>query len=187
MKNSIKLKPYGPLMAEHRIIEQMAALIKIEINKIEKEKSVDPHFINATVGFLRTYADRCHHGKEEDILFEALKKKKISKQHFETLQQLLEEHTIARETVKALINAKDSYVNGNKSALSDIKDNLSKLAELYPTHIELEDKHFFIEVMQYFNEKEQNKMVKDFWEFDRKMIHSEYKDKVVKLKEEIVK
>ncbi len=187
MKNSVKIKPYGPLMAEHRIIEQMAALIKIEVKKIEKEKSADPHFINAAVGFLRTYADRCHHGKEEDILFEALKRKKVSKQHFETLQQLLEEHTIARGVVRALIAAKDNYVKGDKSALSDIKANLSKLATLYPAHIELEDKHFFIEVMKYFNDKEQDKMVRDFWEFDRKMIHSEYRDKVVKLKEDISK
>jgi hemerythrin-like domain-containing protein len=182
---AVKIKPYGPLMAEHRIIEQIAGVMKAEVARINKEKRIDPHFINATAAFLRTYADRCHHGKEEDILFAALKRKKISKQHFETLQQLLEEHEIARKNVRDMLAAKERYVRGDRSALSDIKSCLSRLAALYPAHIELEDRHFFIEVMQYFSEREQNRMVKDFWEFDRKIIHSEYKDKVVRLKEEI--
>ena len=33
---------------------------------------VDPVFIDTAVDFIHTYADRCHHGKEEDILFKAL-------------------------------------------------------------------------------------------------------------------
>ncbi|MFX0049145.1 MAG: hemerythrin domain-containing protein, partial [Candidatus Hermodarchaeota archaeon] len=61
--------PIGPLMAEHRIIEKMIALMQKEIEKIKKFNKVNPLFIDTAVDFIRMYADRTHHGKEEDILF----------------------------------------------------------------------------------------------------------------------
>ena len=63
------MKPIGPLMWEHMLIEKMARLFKVEIEKNTEQKSVNTGFIDAAVDFFRTYADRTHHGKEENILF----------------------------------------------------------------------------------------------------------------------
>ena len=57
------------------------------------------------------------------------------------------------------------------------------LSWLYPKHIELEDRHFFIPVMDYFTEDEQQKMVGEFFEFDRNIIHNKYR----KIAEELEK
>jgi hemerythrin-like domain-containing protein len=62
----------GPLMIEHRLIDRMIGIIKRILSQIEKEEKVDPVFVDTTVDFIRTYADRTHHGKEEDILFREL-------------------------------------------------------------------------------------------------------------------
>lgn len=62
--------------------------------------------------------------------------------------------------------------------MENIIDKISVLIEFYPKHIEKEDKHFFIPVMDYFTEDEQDVMNKEFQEFDRKMIHKKY-DKLV--------
>jgi hemerythrin-like domain-containing protein len=70
--------PIGPLMWEHRLIERMIKLIKAEYVTIEKTKKLDLNFIVVTTDFLRTYADRCHHGKEEEILFRELARKNLS-------------------------------------------------------------------------------------------------------------
>ena len=67
--------PTGPLMMEHRIIERMVKLMNEESHRIEERGRVDLGFIDATLDFLRTYADRCHHGKEEGILFKDLAKR----------------------------------------------------------------------------------------------------------------
>ena len=48
---------------------------------------------------------------------------------------------------------------------------VEKLVKFYPMHIEKEDKHFFISVMNYFSAKEQSAMLEQFWVFDRNMIH----------------
>ena len=72
------MKPRGPLMIEHRLIEKMFALVREEVQQVKNGKRLDPIFVDTVVDFIRTYADRTHHGKEEDILFRDLEKKSMS-------------------------------------------------------------------------------------------------------------
>jgi hemerythrin-like domain-containing protein len=67
--------PVDLLVQEHRIIERMVPPIKKELTRMKETKEVDPNLIDVTVDFIRTYADHCHHGKEEGILFRELAKK----------------------------------------------------------------------------------------------------------------
>ncbi|MFH1797953.1 MAG: hemerythrin domain-containing protein [Candidatus Omnitrophota bacterium] len=168
------MMPVGPLMIEHRLIERMLRIMQGNLESFGKEGRVDPAFIDTAVDFIRTYADRCHHGKEEDILFRDLAKKKISDEHQRIMQELIEEHKMGRNNVKNLVEAKEKYVNGNKEALKDIVSNIETLVKFYPKHIEKEDKHFFLPCMDYFTGAEKDAMLNEMWEFDRKMIHEKY-------------
>ena len=161
-------------MWEHRVIEKMLGVISKEVEKINSTNTVDPVFIDTAVDFIRTYADRTHHGKEEDILFRELAKKQMSAELSRIMKELLEEHVYARGKVRALLEAKDLYVKGNKEKAKDIAGLLSELASFYPKHIEKEDKHFFYDCMNYFSGDEQKQMLEEFWEFDRRMIHEKY-------------
>jgi hemerythrin-like domain-containing protein len=69
------MKPIGPLMIEHRLIERMVKLLAAELEKIKKMSYANISLVNVGVDFFRTYADRTHHGKEEEILFRELHKK----------------------------------------------------------------------------------------------------------------
>ena len=90
------MMPVGPLMIEHRLIERMIRIMQVNLESINKEGKVDSAFVNTAVDFIRTYADRCHHGKEEDILFRDLTKKKMSDEHQRVMQELIEEHKMGR-------------------------------------------------------------------------------------------
>jgi hemerythrin-like domain-containing protein len=57
---------------------------------------------------------------------------------------------------------------------SNIAENLRKLVEFYPKHIEKEDKAFFPAARAYFTDSEGQAMLAEFWEFDRRMIHEKY-------------
>jgi hemerythrin-like domain-containing protein len=153
------------LMIEHRLIEKAVPLMKVEICRLEKEKRLDPGFISEMVDFFRTYADRCHHGKEEDILFRALEKKTISPEHKKTMDELLAEHVVARASVGKFAGSKTP---------EEAVEQMKKLSDLYPKHIEKEDKHFFIPVMKYFSQPEQDEMLAKMYEFDRKLVHEKY-------------
>ena len=70
------MKPIGPLMWEHRLIEKMLVSMMRHIDQVEKTKMVNPLIIDIAVDFVRIYADRTHHGKEEEILFRDLAQEK---------------------------------------------------------------------------------------------------------------
>jgi hemerythrin-like domain-containing protein len=171
--------PIGPLMIEHRLIERMIDVMKEELLLIEKEKKADPEFIEMAVDFIRTYADRCHHGKEEDILFRDLGGRKLTDEHKRTMEELVEEHKWGRKVTARLVEANTRYIQGNKEALSVIMESMKTLIEFYPKHIEKEDKHFFIPCMDYFTEAEKETMLKEEWEFDRSLIHEKYRNMVM--------
>jgi hemerythrin-like domain-containing protein len=177
------MKPIGPLMIEHRLIEKMVALLAAELRHVKTGGVIDRDFISAAVDFFRTYADRTHHGKEEDILFKELESKTLTPELNRTMAELIAEHVLARKTVSALNDAaaRDSG-NNRGSAINDVIQNLTRLVELYPKHIEKEDKHFFFPVLDYFNSDEQDKMLQAFFEFDRNMIHEKYRKVVENLK-----
>jgi hemerythrin-like domain-containing protein len=164
----------GPLMIEHRLIERMISIIKNALIQIESTQKVNSVFVDTAVDFIRTYADRTHHGKEEDILFRDLSKRALSTEDQQVMNELIEEHVFGRQTTKALVEANTRYRNGDKSALVDIADKLRTIADFYPKHIDKEDKVFFPASTAYFTDEEDQAMLAEFWEFDRRMIHEKY-------------
>jgi hemerythrin-like domain-containing protein len=178
------MKPRGPLMIEHRLIEKMFELVRKEIKQIEERKHADPIFIDTTVDFIRMYADRTHHGKEEDILFRDLEKKDIAERDKKIMQELIDEHVYGRKTVKELVEAKERYIQGQTGALEVILDKLNVLVNFYPEHIEKEDKVFFPATEGYFSQEEQDAMLEEFWEFDKEMIHEKYRSLVKQLQDD---
>ena len=172
--------PIAPLMIEHRLIERMIKVMKGEIEAMEREGGANPRFIDGAVDFIRVYADRCHHGKEEDILFRLLSQKPISDHHREVVEELMEEHVRARNLTGQLVAAKERYVAGEKGAVTEIKTIMSQLVDFYPVHIEKEDRHFFIPCMEYFSRLEQDEMLESFGEFDRTLIHEKYRSVIEK-------
>ncbi len=67
--------PIAPLMIEHRLIERMIRLMDSEAGRIRQGGLPNTDFINAAIDFIKIYADKLHHGKEEDILFRDLAKR----------------------------------------------------------------------------------------------------------------
>ena len=170
----VNMQARGPLMIEHRLIERMLSIIKESLAKIEAAHEIDPVFVDIAVDFIRIYADRTHHGKEEDILFHEMNNKPLTTEDQQVMKELVEEHLVGRQTTKALVDANTRYRNGDEAALTDIVANLRILTEFYPRHIEKEDKVFFPSARKYFTEEEDQAMLAKFYEFDGRMIHEKY-------------
>ena len=126
------------------------------------------------VDFFKTYGDRTHHGKEEDILFKELMNKDLIESDRNIMEELIREHIEVRNALVDLVLANKQYENGDASRDKIIYEKLFFLTQLYPVHIKKEDNVFFLETEKYFSADEQEKMLIEFWEFDRKMIHEKY-------------
>ena len=178
------MMPIAPLMIEHRLIERMIEVMRRALARSEKTKRINPKFVEVIVDFIRTYADQCHHGKEEDILFRDLNEKELTPEHKQIMNELIEEHRWGRKTTKKLVEANERYIQGEGETLSIIVDYMKSLIEFYPRHIGKEDKHFFIPCMEYFTDEEKDAMLKEEWEFDRNFIHEKYGKIVVNAERE---
>ena len=86
------MQPIGSLMIEHRLIERMISLMDKEVERIEKNSVINQSFIDTALDFIQTYADRAHHGKEEEILFRDLSKKKLSDIDKRVMNELIQDH-----------------------------------------------------------------------------------------------
>jgi len=172
------MKPIVPLKVEHGLIDQMVKAIRDKAVKITLGEALDLVFVDTAVDFLRTYADRTHHGKEEDILFRELKEKELSEEDQEAMEELIQEHIYARETVSELVEAKEMYLEGDEDALDTVLLKIGALLELYPKHIKKEDDGFFPAAMTYFDTEEQEAMLEEMRAFDRQMIHEKYRSVV---------
>jgi hemerythrin-like domain-containing protein len=170
--------PIAPLMIEHRLIEKMIGVIKKEIARGEQQGKINAEFIDLAADFIRMYADRCHHGKEEDILFRDLNKKALSGEEKQIMEELMEEHRQGRKTVADIVEAKGLYLKGDQKALPLMLDRMKFLVDFYPRHIEKEDRHFFMPIMNYFSQEEKEAMLQEEWEFDKNLIHQIYKNKI---------
>jgi hemerythrin-like domain-containing protein len=165
-------------MIEHRTIERAIEILGVERQRLQAGGELDPVFIDNIVDFIRTYADRCHHGKEEDILFESLEGKQLSDNEAALMQELVEEHKYGRELTGRLVAAKDAVVGGDTGRLDEVLEVTGKLVEFYPEHIRKEDKVFFPETERHYDKAELDAMLKEFYDFDMQMIHEKYQKTV---------
>lgn len=176
--------PIYVLIKEHRVIGRMIGLINKEIKRIEKEKTVRTVPIDSIADFFREYADRCHHGKEEDVLFRRLEEKKLSEEHRKVMDGLISDHVDARNIIRKLSESNSRYSSGDKASMADVVEQLKHILGLYPPHIDIEDNHFFIPAMGYFSDEEKKKMADDFRDFDSRRDKKHYEEMVDEMKKE---
>ena len=168
------MKPYEPLKVEHDLITRLFSLVENEISRINNTGTANKDFIDILTDFFVTYVDVAHHGKEENLLFAELEKKTITSAHKNMMSELLEEHKVGRKVINQLIESSDAYFKGDENELKNITARFKDFISLYSKHIDKEDNDYFIQIMQYFTEVEQDELIQKFWRFDIKLIHEKY-------------
>jgi hemerythrin-like domain-containing protein len=171
-------------MREHRLIERMIDDLSWRLRGLEEDQRVDTDYIDLATDFIRTYADRCHHGKEEDILFRDLANKDLDELTSAMMTELIDDHRIARATTRRLVEANERYAKGDETALAEIDEAVGFLVGFYPVHIEKEDRHFFRPCLEYLSPEEQERMLEEFGVFDRQFDQELYRHRVEELERE---
>ena len=86
------------LRDEHEVILQALAVLERVAHRLAGERTVNEPALADLVQFLQTFADRCHHAKEEDQLFPALRAKGAG----DALAVFREEHEEGRGYLRTL-------------------------------------------------------------------------------------
>ena len=134
------LNPVETLEAEHRVIQRIVAVMVVLADRLDAGDEVDPALLESIVEFLRTFADRSHHAKEEAWFFPAMERRGVPS-HGCPLGGLTMEHAKGRQMVTEFAEAIRAWTLGVNGAT--VRETLVKtlrgLATFYPAHIWKED------------------------------------------------
>jgi hemerythrin-like domain-containing protein len=143
------------LRNEHDAILHVLKIVDKVVSTDSKDEVEVFKFGNELIYFLKTFADKCHHGKEEDYLFKELIASGIPKEGGPIGVMLLE-HQRGREYISLMSKALKSH------DLINFKANAAEYRDLLRNHIEKENNALFVIADKLLDDARQNELFEKF-------------------------
>lgn len=153
--------PIAVLVHEHDIIKKVAAALSELASSAERAVQADPATLREVVRFMREFADRCHHAKEEKILFPAMVAKGVPDSGC-PVAGLIQEHQRGRALVSAFAEAVEALAGGAPGAPANVARAVGELVDFYGKHIWKEDEMVFPMVQRLFSAPERHDLFEKF-------------------------
>lgn len=157
------------LKEEHKVIKRMLKILGKLCEIIEKGEKVENEDMRKILEFIKVFADTCHHGKEEGLLFPAMESVGIPREGG-PIGVMLYEHNVGRNFVKGMANGIEELEKGNEKAKKEIVENARGYIELLSAHIEKEDNILYPMADMHLSEEEQNELVEKFEKLEEEVI-----------------
>lgn len=136
------MRPTDILRQEHGAIESALKILGVLCEKLESDGTIDPIHVDSLLEFITVFADQCHHGKEEALLFPAMERAGIPSEGG-PLCVMLMEHEMGRGYVGGMREAWDRFKKGDKKASSDFAGHAAQYVDLLTRHIAKENECLF--------------------------------------------
>jgi len=156
------------LVDEHRLILRMIALLEHNAPLTLEGSYTNWQFYLDGVDFIRNYADRFHHAKEEDVLFAALVKNGMPRENSPVAAMLME-HEQGRAFVRGMETAVKEAMADLPGREGDIVQNVLAYAALLRDHIAKEDDILYPLAERVIPESMRSEIVR---EYQRAEMHS---------------
>jgi hemerythrin-like domain-containing protein len=159
------MNPVKTMEAEHRLIETVVKALGAAAAAIEQGGRADAAMLTRAVEFLRVYADKLHHGKEELLFFPMLVKRGVPPQGC-PIGGLNHEHEKGRLLVQSLAQSAAAYEQDESASKDTLLKTLRALADLYQNHIWKEDAMVFPMAEKVLTAADQQELSEKFAEVD---------------------
>jgi len=170
-----EMKPTGELMNEHRVIERMLAVVSRAADRLSANQDVDKEVFVGAADFFKNFADQCHHGKEERLLFVKMVERGVSGE-VGPIAVMLREHEDGRAHVRKIAELSAKTLD-KKSKLELIR-HTKAYADLLGQHIQKEDNILYPMANRILTSEDQNELEKGFQEVEEKImgpgVHERY-------------
>jgi hemerythrin-like domain-containing protein len=163
------MKPAEDLKVEHALTMKMLAVLQAICSKMEKHEIGLAKDIEEIVAFLRVFVDRCHHGKEEDILFPGLEALGVFDES-DLIEKLRMEHRTGRALVEQMGRFIEISKEGAAVPPSDFVDPAKRYVELIRKHIRTENGTLLPGVREKLSEERQLEISQEFERLEREKI-----------------
>jgi hemerythrin-like domain-containing protein len=149
------------LRDEHKAILKMIDTTEEVAARLKSGAVVAPEMLSGLLEFFRTFADRCHHSKEEECLFPLLKQRG-SPREGGPIGVMLHEHGQGRELIQSMGETACQFAGGQKEAGLRWADAALAYATLLRNHIAKENDVLFMMADQFLSESDQAGLVEAF-------------------------
>jgi len=156
------------LSDEHQNILKVTGALLKECDYLQSGNKIDKDFFKKAIDFIRSYADKFHHAKEEDILFVEMCKDE-AKMHCNPTQQMLYEHDLGRDFIKKLGRGVEEDNNGV------IIENARGYAHLLQEHIFKEENILYPMADEALKQKVKNEILEKFKQVEQRLIKEKEK------------
>ncbi len=190
MTGGQNMRPTEILSSEHKVIKKMLKITSEVCERISSNEKVDPEHLKDIVVFFKGFADACHHGKEEEILFKELTDSGFPKEGG-PVGAMLAEHIMGRKLIAEMASAAEDYGSGTESAGVRFLQNAEQYVGLLSDHIYKEDNILFAMADQRLTSEQQDKILQRFKSFEHDDMgvgtHEEFLKLVARLEQEYLK
>ena len=149
------------LRTEHEAIISMLDATEVVARNISSGTLPSAETLQGLLEFFKVFADRCHHGKEEDLLFPLLETKGLPRSHG-PIGVMLHEHEQGRELIRRMTAAADQFSGGNLDAAEGWALAAGAYAMLLRAHIQKENNILFMMAEGMLTGAEQSALAADF-------------------------
>lgn len=156
------------LVHEHELIQRMIAILQKAADAVEKDNQLSLLPFEQAVDFIKAFADKCHHSKEENILFKLMEQKGMPV-NGGPIGAMLHEHQLARNCTAALSAALEKARAGDHAAIAAIIENARYYADLLGNHIAKENNILYPMGNQIFSEIDQNYLHTEFGKVNKEI------------------
>ncbi len=132
----------GVLREEHVLILKVAHALEDHLADTPDGTALDHDMVAKCTSFFRLFADACHHGKEEDLLFPAMVEGGMPSDEG-PIAVMMYEHTVGRAFVARMAAALPDARNGDRAANAEVREAANGFIELIVAHIGKEDNVLF--------------------------------------------
>ncbi|MBI2566421.1 MAG: hemerythrin domain-containing protein [Candidatus Schekmanbacteria bacterium] len=130
------------LTEEHRIILRVLSCLRQIAENGERAGALDADDARAAIRLMRDFADRCHHSKEEELLFPVMEAHGFPR-HGGPTGVMIMEHDEGRRLVGRLAESVDQAAVGEVAALRAFSSAARQLDGMLAEHIQKEDHCLF--------------------------------------------
>ena len=180
------MTPTEQLKEEHKAIKLALDILEKICQRIDAKKEVKPSDIENMLDFIRTFADKCHHGKEEDLLFPALEETGIPREGGPTGMMLME-HTQGRNYVKGAAEAFSKFGKEDETAKEIFTQNVKNYISLLREHIDKEDNILYMIADMHIPEEVQKELLEKFQKVEEEKIGQGKHEEFHRILEELKK
>lgn len=155
------MNPIETLKHEHDVILEVLDAAERAANSLPETLARDEDWLDNFLDFVRNFADRCHHGKEEKRLFDLLELRGISREGG-PIGVMLQEHDQGRAFIRAIADASQRAKEGDPAALEVVSTNLKAYVGLLRSHIAKENDVLFVMAEQVLTDEDQRELMEAF-------------------------